>query len=259
MGRQDLSMSIRPLGAPARLAVILALGLPLIPSRTSAQPPPADSSFVSLFNGHDLSGWDGNPKLWSVEGGAITGRRVIAEKPDKGNTFLIWKGGRPANFELRASFRLLSDNATGWANSGIQYRSRIVDPEHWVVRGYQADMDGSGKYVGQLYEEGYRGFLALPGQRVRVTSGGAKPRIQVLGTTAEPSAILASIRRRGWNEYVIIAEGTQLRQYFNGTLTADVTDLDEPNAAKSGVIALQLHAGLPMTVQFKDILLKLLP
>jgi len=244
---------------PSALSALAAAAL-LHPARLPAQSPPSDPQFVSIFNGKDLTGWDGDPKLWSVEDGAIVGRRVKAERPDKGNTFLIWTGGRPGNFELRAAFRLLSDNATGWANSGIQYRSRVVDPVHWVVRGYQADMDGSGKYVGQLYEEGFRGFLALPGQRVRITPGiGLKPHIEVLGRTADPAAILAAIQKQGWNEYVIIAEGNHLRQYFNGILSADVVDLDQANAAESGVIALQLHAGLPMTVEFKDILLKTLP
>jgi hypothetical protein len=240
-------------------AAIIVFGIPF-PGRIWAQSPASDPQFVRLFNGNDLSNWEGNPTLWSVEDGAIVGRRVIAEKPDKGNTFLIWKGGQPKNFELRASFRLLSDNPTGWANSGIQYRSRIVDPAQWVVRGYQADMDGSGKYVGQLYEEGYRGFLALPGQSVRITSGeNGKPHIEVLRHTAEAAAILAAIHQRGWNEYIIIAEGNHIRQFFNGILSAEVIDLDKPNAAESGVIALQLHAGLPMTVEFKDILLKVLP
>jgi len=251
--------TLSSLARPAALAAHLALGLLFAPG-TSAQSPASDPHFISLFNGKDLSNWDGDPKLWSVKDGAIVGRRVIAEKPDKGNTFLIWRGGQPKNFELHASFRLLSDNATGWANSGIQYRSRVVDPEHWVVKGYQADMDGSGKYVGQLYEEGYRGFLALPGQRVSITGGeGGKPHIEVLGTTADPAAILAANHKQDWNEYVIIAEGNHLRQFLNGTLTADAIDLDQPNAPESGVIALQLHAGLPMTVQFKDIRLKTLP
>ena len=251
-----MKLRLPGLAATPIWALLAVLAAPL----AAADLGPPDPQFVSLFNGKDLSNWDGNPQLWSVKDGAIVGQRVIAEKPDKGNTFLIWKGGRPKNFELRASFRLLSDNATGWANSGIQYRSRIVDPAHWVVRGYQADMDGSGKYVGQLYEEGYRGFLALPGQRVRVKSGeDGKPHIEVLGATADPAAILAAIHKQGWNEYVIIAEGNHLRQFFNGIPSADVTDLDRPNAAESGVIALQLHAGLPMTVQFKDIFLKTLP
>jgi hypothetical protein len=134
-----------------------------------------------------------------------------------------------------------------------------VDPANWVVRGYQADMDLTRPYTGQLYEEGYRGFLALPGQRVLITPGDGKPHIAVLGATADHAAVLAANHRQDWNEFVVIAEGNHLRQYLNGVLTADVTDRDEAHAARAGVIALQLHAGLPMTVQFKDILLKTLP
>jgi len=224
-----------------------------------AQAPGPGAGFVSLFNGKDLAGWDGNPKFWSVEDGMITARRFTAEAPGKGNTFLIWTGGVVRNFELHATVRLLTGNSKGWANSGIQYRSRVVDPANWVVRGYQADMDLTRPYTGQLYEEGYRGFLALPGQRVRITPGEGKPHIEVLGATADPAAILAANHRQDWNDFVVIAEGNHLRQYLNGVLTAEAIDLDPAHAATSGVLALQLHAGLPMTVQFKNILLKTLP
>jgi hypothetical protein len=240
------------------LGYAACLVLALAPA-ARAQSPDNAPGFVSLFNGQDLSGWTGNPKFWSVEDGLITARRVVAERPGYGNTFLIWTGGEVKNFELHASFRLMSGSSGGWANSGIQYRSRIVDPANWVVRGYQADMDLTRPYTGQLYEEGYRGFLALPGQRVRITTGQGKPNIEVLGATADPAAVKAAFHRDGWNEYVIIAEGNHLRQFLNGVLTAEAIDLDEPNAAKSGVLALQLHAGQPMSVQFKDILLKTLP
>jgi hypothetical protein len=241
----------------SQLLVCLSL---LATSVARAQGGPFDDpGFVPLFNGQDLSGWTGNPKFWSVEDGAITARRVTAERPGFGNTFLIWTGGEVKNFELRASFRLMSGSSGGWANSGIQYRSRVVDPANWVVRGYQADMDLTRPYTGQLYEEGYRGFLALPGQRVRITTGEGKPHIEVLGATASPDAVKAAFNRDGWNEYIIIADGNHLRQYLNGVLTAEAFDLDEPNAAKSGVLALQLHAGAPMSVQFKNILLKTLP
>jgi hypothetical protein len=244
---------------PPGFRLLACAALALAPAFARASDEAAAAGFVSLFNGKDLSNWDGDPKLWSVEDGAIVGRRVTADKGEQRNTFLIWKGGDVANFELHASFRLLSNNDKGWANSGIQYRSRVVDPANWVVRGYQADMDGSGGYVGQLYEEGYRGFLALPGQRVRVTNVDGLPHVEVLGATADPAAILAGIHRQGWNEYVVIAEGNHLRQFVNGIPTADAIDLDPANAAKSGVLALQLHEGLPMTVEFKNILLKTLP
>ncbi len=238
----------------ARVTVLAASALFLHRGSAAAEP-----GFVPLFNGHDLSQWEGDPALWSVQDGVIVGQRVKAERADKGNTFLIWKGGAVRNFELRASIRLLSENSTGWANSGIQYRSRVVDPARWVVRGYQADMDTSGKYVGQIYEEGYRGFLALPGQSVRITDGGAKPHLELVGATADPAAIRASVHLRGWNEYVVIAEGHHLRQYFNGIFSAEAVDLDTPHAAEAGVLALQLHAGLPMRVEFKDLRLKTLP
>jgi hypothetical protein len=250
------SLPVRWTAWRASATLALASTLVLLPARGAA---PLGTGFVSLFNGRDLSNWDGNPQLWSVQDGVIVGQRVLAERPDEGNTFLIWKGGDVRNFELHASFRLLSENSAGWANSGIQYRSRVVDPAHWVVRGYQADMDMSGKYVGQIYEEGYRGFLALPGQSVRITTGDAKPHLEILGATADPAAIRAAYRRGGWNEYVIIAEGDRLRQYVNGVLTAEAVDLDAPHAAAAGVLALQLHAGLPMRVEFKDLFYQPLP
>jgi hypothetical protein len=172
---------------------------------------------------------------------------------------LIWQGGDVKNFELRAEFRLLPNNDKNFANSGIQYRSKVVDAPNWVVAGYQADMDGEGKYIGMLYEEKGRGIVAMPGQQVRISAGGEKPKIDVTGVTTPPADIVAAIRRSDWNEYVIIADGNRFRHFVNGLPTADVTDLDEKLAANSGVLALQLHAGPPMTVQFRKIRLKVLP
>src|SRR5579859_6931151 len=108
--------------------------------------------FISMFNGKDLTGWNGNPRLWSVKDGAITGQ-TIPENPAKGNTFLIWTNGEPGDFELRCQFKLVPNNDIGFANSGIQYRSKVLDPTNWVVGGYQADMDAGPVYTGTLYEE----------------------------------------------------------------------------------------------------------
>ena len=217
-----------------------------------------EKEFRSLFNGNDLAGWKGDPSFWSVRNGAITGV-TTAEHPTKGNTFLVWQGGDLKNFELRVEFKLVSENDKKFANSGIQYRSRLVDAANWVVAGYQADMDGDGKYVGMLYEEKGRGILALPGQQVRISSADDKPKIEIAGATATATEILAANRPRAWNEYIIIAEGTHLRHFINGRLTVDVTDLDKAKAAIAGVLALQLHAGPPMLVQFKNIRIKTLP
>ncbi len=212
----------------------------------------------SLFNGRDLTGWEGNTTFWSVRDGMIVGQ-TTAEKPTKGNTFLVWKGGEVKNFELRAMFRIEANNPKGFANSGIQYRSKVVDPVNFVVGGYQADMDGDGQYLGMLYEERGRGIIAKPGERVRLSAGEGKPKIEVIGVTTPKTEITAATKLRDWNEYVIIAEGNHLRHFINGKLTAEITDLDEAKAAKSGVLALQLHAGLPMTVSYKNIQLKTLP
>jgi len=240
-----------------RLARAL-LGLALAALAVDARA--AESGWQSLFNGRDLDGWAGNLGFWFVRDGAITGQTTWAN-PTKANTFLVWQGGETRNFELRASFRLLFNNDTGFANSGIQYRSRIVDPANWIVGGYQADMDYAGRYVGMLYEEKGRGILMQPGQRIRVRAAGTggKPVIESAGEATDAAALTAAYRKEDWNELTIVAQGNHLRHYLNGTLTAEVFDLDDVAGARSGVLALQLHAGQPMTVQFKDLQLKVLP
>jgi hypothetical protein len=229
-----------------------------------------------LFNGKDLSGWKGNPDFWSVRDGAITGQSTAAKVVDA-NTFLIWQDGQPANFELRLKFRLTAQNAKGWGNSGVQYRSRVLDADKFVVGGYQADIDSPFRYTGMLYEERGRGILMNPGQKVRVGppeataaatapdakkgkgKAGPRPKLEVLGTPTTAEQIQAALKMGDWNELRIVANGNQLQHYVNGVLTADVTDADPAAAPKSGVIALQMHKGEPMTIQFKDILLKTLP
>ena len=215
---------------------------------------PAERDFHRIFNGKDLIGWEGNPVLWSVKDGAITGQ-TTADNPAKGNTFLIWTNGTLANFELRCSFKLTPGDAKGFANSGIQYRSKVFDPANWVVGGYQADMEAGATYTGILYEERMRGIMALRGEKVVWDKDGKK---QVVGSVGKAADIQAAIKQGDWNEYVIIAEGNHLRQFINGKPTVDVTDDDSAKQARSGVLALQLHAGPPMMAQFKNLRLKVL-
>src|SRR6266545_3149820 len=209
--------------------------LPLLVAAVLSTPSAVSGAqgFTDLFNGKDLSHWDGDPALWSVRDGAITGR-TTAEHPARRNTFLVWTGSALRNFELRLKWRIVADNAQGTANSGIQYRSRLVDSAGWVVAGYQADLDAAGSYVGAFYEERGRGILARPGD------GGA-------------------LMPGQWNDYVIVVEGNRHRYYVNGRLTIDAVDLDATHAAQSGILAFQLHTGPPMTVQFKDVRLRTLP
>ncbi len=226
----------------------------LSPDRALVDDRSSDQGFQGLFNGKDLTGWDGNPKLWSVKDGAITGQ-TTAENPAKGNTFLIWTNGTPGNFELRCSFKLVPGDEKGFANSGIQYRSRIFDPANWVVGGYQADMEAGPNYTGILYEERIRGIMAQRGEKVVWTEDDKK---QVVGSVGDAKDIEASLKKGDWNTYVIIAKGNHLQQFVNGKQTVDVTDDCSAKRAMSGLIALQLHAGSPMMAQFKNLRIKML-
>src|SRR5262249_18294747 len=156
------------------------------------------------FNGKDLSGWDGNPRLWSVKDGAITGQ-TTAENPAKANSFLIWTNGTVSDFELRCSFRVVPGDDKGFANSGIQYRSKVLNQANWVVGGYQADMEAGPNYTGMLYEEAMsRGIMALRGEKVVWDKEGIK---QVMGSVGSAQEIEASLKKGDWNDYVIIAKG----------------------------------------------------
>jgi hypothetical protein len=204
----------------------------------------AEEQAKSLFNGKTLDGWSGSEKFWSVKDGAITGQ-TTAENPTKGNTFLIWKGGEVKDFELKLKFKIVG------GNSGIQYRS--TDHGDFVVGGYQADIEAGDRYIGILYEEKGRGILAERGQTVVIGADGKK---EVVGKTGDPKEIADSVKKEDWNEMVVIAKGNHLVQMINGYTTIDVTDNESSKAKASGILALQLHAGPPMTIQFKDIQLK---
>lgn len=203
-----------------------------------------DDGFKPLFNGKDFTGWSGDPQFWRIEDGAIVGQ-TTAEKPTPGNTFCIWKGGELDDFELKASFKIIG------GNSGIQYRSK--DLGNWVVAGYQADFEAGDGWGGTNYEEKGRGVLAKRGQKTEI---GADGKVSETGSVGDPAEIQAAIKKEDWNDYRIVAVGNRLQQYINGKLTADVTDNHGDKRAMSGILALQLHAGPPMQVSFKNIALK---
>jgi hypothetical protein len=229
----------------------------------------APAGFKEIFDGKTLAGWDGNKDVWSVRDGALTGV-TTAEKGIKANTFLVWQGAQPANFELRLQFRLTAQNPEGRANSGVQYRSKVLDAATFVVGGYQADIDMPFRYTGMLYEEKGRGILMTAGEKIRIgestmvddaKKAGAKKKktaVEKLPGATPTAAIAAAYKIGEWNEMVITANGNQLRHTVNGVVTAEATETDA-SIAKSGVIALQLHTGPPMTVQFKNVYLKTLP
>jgi len=224
------------------LAVALVLSIAHAAETASNQD---DAGFVPIFNGETLEGWEGNPDLWSVEDGAITGR-TSNDDPLEYNQFLIWKGGKVRDFELRATFRLVGDN-----NSGIQYRSRVLpDAGEHVVAGYQADIHPNPDYLGMLYEERGRGILAQNGERVVIEPNGDKR------LTGRIEDVPTDLDLEDWNELAIVARGPRLIHRINGVTVADITDNQESARSLEGVLALQVHRGPAMTVQFKDLQLK---
>lgn len=202
-----------------------------------------EDSFVSLFNGHDLSGWKGDPALWKVKDGVVVGTCTGPELPEH-NTFLIWKDGTVADFELRAVLRVIGDN-----NSGIQYRSRLL-PETgpWGITGYQCDVHPVTEHNGMTYEEKGRGIFGLNGKDVLLDPEGKR------WLVAEREPVQADVSQ--WNEYTIIAQGNQLIHKLNGKITSRFTDHDVQNRSLEGLLAIQLHRGNAHTVEIKSVQLK---
>jgi hypothetical protein len=288
---------MKPAGNAVGWAVVCGLAVALTQGVSHAQrgrgagPIPFENftGFQPIFDGTTLTNWDGDPGFWRVEGGAIVGEST-PEKPLGENTFLIYRGGEPANFELKLEFRM---NST---NSGVQYRSRQLTGAvgRWVLCGYQADIDFDNNYTGMLYEErGRPGFLAPRGtvmyagpnseQQGQCSSGqpvapppaegarrggggrrgaGAPPAsIQVrgqIGQLESADALKAIIKVADWNQVHVIARGHTLIHILNGHTTAVFIDDDQTNRAMSGLIGLQLHVGPPMKIEFRNVYLKTL-
>jgi len=204
----------------------------------------AEEKFKELFNGHDLAGWEGDERIWSVEDGFLTGRTGGDVKLQH-NTFAIWTGGEVDDFELRVEFRLEGDN-----NSGVQYRSRrFPEKGPFSVVGYQADIHPAANYTGMLYDEGGRGIVAERGQQVTLGADESKE-VKPLPGKVEAADL------GKWNKLEVKAVGNRLVHKLNGKTTVDVTDNDPKNAEARGILALQVHAGPPMKVQFKSVRLK---
>jgi hypothetical protein len=210
----------------------VSLLTPLVCLVALSAPAASAEKFVPIFNGTNLDGWEGDPELWHVDGGAIVG--ATEGKKLGANSFLATKKNYK-NFILKAKFKLRNHN------SGIQFRSKLHD--NFVVKGYQADI-ADNKFMGILYEEGGRGILVdvTPAFTAKVT----------------PEEVAKHIHVGDWNEYVITADHGHITQAINGLTTVDYTETSDKGATE-GVIALQLHAGPPMQVEFKDVEIAELP
>lgn len=224
-----------------------------------------EEGFVSIFDGETLEGWEGDTNLWRVENGSLVGE-ITPDKLLKTNSFIIWREGQPADFELKTEFRITEDG-----NSGINYRSEQLDTIPYALRGYQADIDGKNRYTGQNYEERKRTTLAYRGEKATISSqnnpdepGSLRANVktnawqsrEVTSSLGNSDSLMTKINSEGWNEAYLIVKGNRLQHYINGVLMSDVTDDDTVNRKMEGLLGVQVHVGPPMKVEYRNIRLK---
>lgn len=220
------------------------------------------TNFVSIFNGRNLDGCDGDTAYWRVEDSALTGE-VKPGNLLQHNSFIIWRGGMPADFELKGQFRISAEG-----NSGINYRSEEVKGIPYALRGYQADIDGQNRYTGQNYEERKRTTLAYIGQKTTVnpcmeqsSPAAISKRVRnnawtcVSQTVALGSvdSLTAGLLPNQWHDFHLIVRGNRMQHFINGRLMSDVTDEDTLNRSTKGLIGVQVHVGPAMKVQYKHL------
>ena len=247
-------MRILPIAAVVMVGLSLSLaGAQYVPKQSDRPEPVAgdEPGFQPIFDGRSLDGWEGDPHYWRVEDGTLVGE-ITPATVIKSNTFIIWRGGRPKDFELKLDYRITLDG-----NSGINYRSVVVpDPvtpdNGFAMRGYQCDLDGRKRYPGNNYEEKGRLFLAVRGQLTRVTGG--RPPV-LLSTIGDPDELAKAVTD-DWNAVHIIARGNVLTHAINGRLMSVVMDDDAANRPEKGSIGVQVHTGPPMKVEYRNIRLK---
>jgi hypothetical protein len=226
---------------------------PYLP-RQSDRPAAIDGDepgFTSIFDGASLAGWEGDPRYWRVENGTLVGE-ITPATVVKSNTFIVWRGGSPRDFELKLDYRITPEG-----NSGINYRSASVpDPvtpgNRFALRGYQFDIDGRRRYVGNNYEEKGRLFLAVRGQVTRVVGGRPPVLLWALGDAEELGAAAVD----GWNAVHLIVRGNTLMHALNGRLMSVTIDDDAPDRPAEGLIGMQVHVGPPMKVEYRNVRLK---
>ena len=248
---------------PLLIAVGLLLGSPFQARGGFSQPEPIDfndhAGWTQIFDGKTLNGWDGSTDVWHVEDGALVAES--SPKHPSGTTNIIWKGGQPANFILKAEMKLEGAGA----NAGIQYRSLATPMENkgsqkyakWSVQGYQADFDYANQYTGQLYEQNSpRGIVAWRGQAVE-TDAGQKPRL--LAMVGNPDELKSYIKQGDWNQYEVIADGHTLTHIINGHVMAMLVDNDPKFRQAKGLIAFEIEGGGVVKISHRNIYLKMLP
>lgn len=246
-----------------KVALMLTVGVAIF-GQTSCMAQKKEKGFKSIFDGKTLNGWEGDKTYWSVENGNLVGK-ITPETLLKTNSFIVWKGGEPGDFELIGEFKISEKG-----NSGINYRSDKVADIPNALRGYQADIDGNNTYTGQNYEERKRTTLAYRGEVVTVENpiDGSEQAFKanlknnawlgrkVTGSLGTGDELKTKIKKEDWNEIRLVAKGNRLQHYVNGVLMSDVTDNDARNGKLKGHLGIQVHVGPPMKVEYRNLKIK---
>lgn len=249
----------------ATLALSVLLVGSIETSCTGQKKTQQEKGFVSIFDGKTLKNWDGDPTYWRVEDGTLTGE-ITPSTLLKTNSFIIWRGGEPADFELKGEFKI-----TQAGNSGINYRSDQLTDVPYALRGYQADIDGKINYTGQNYEERKRTTLAYRGQKTVIppytdantpeairshVKRNAWDGLTVTGSLGSSDSLKTLIKSEDWNTFHLVVKGNHLQHYINDVLMSDVTDNDTVNGKSKGLLGVQVHVGPPMKVQYRNLRIK---
>ncbi|WP_298495872.1 DUF1080 domain-containing protein [uncultured Algibacter sp.] len=223
------------------------------------------SRFRSIFNGENLEGWKGDTAYWKVKDGILVGE-VTPETILKRNTFIIYNKEQPENFELKLQYKISKSG-----NSGVNYRSQVIDGFPFALKGYQCDIDGKNKYTGQNYEEKKRTTLAYIGEKVVINAlpdsisiKNIKENVKkncwqtrdVVASLGDTKTLKSNVKENDWNDMHLIVVDSLMQHYVNGVLMSEVIDLDTTNRSLKGFVGVQVHVGPPMTVSFKNIRLK---
>ena len=244
---------------------LLLAGLLTISLNTFCVAQKKQDGFVPIFDGKTLKGWDGDPTYWRVENGNLVGE-ITPTTLLKTNSFIIWRGGEPGDFEFTGEFTITSEG-----NSGINYRSEQLPDVPFALKGYQADIDGKNRYTGQNYEERKRTTLAYRGQKtvIKAPTGpmtadevranvknNAWTGLSVVGSLGSSDSLKTLIKNEDWNTFHLVVKGNHLQHYINDVLMSDVTDDDKLNGKTKGLLGVQVHVGPPMKVQYRNLMLK---
>jgi hypothetical protein len=188
-----------------------------------------------------------------VEDGNLVGE-ITPGNTIQRNSFIIWRGGKPADFELKVEYRI---SAQG--NSGINYRSSEIADLPLAMKGYQFDIDGERRnngdtrHTGNNYEERGRTFMALRGQITQAIEGGKR---EVIGAIGDYKDLTKVIKTNDWNQVHIIARGNTLIHILNGQVVSVLVDNDAQNRTGEGLIGVQVHQGPPMKIEYRNMRLK---